>query len=305
MSAENKSKDKRFDKIIFLMKKKFEQHKYYEGQQMLKTLYSRLLNQNKYDQASKLLSEGALILMGHKKTKESVEITNDLINLWKQHPSDQSLNNKRSTLLHDLFCMIPQNDEQCISDFMRYVLEWIAELKKSNATNKQALIQIDMNMMPLYKSYGINLWNIKNYYRASTALVRTKDIPKMVDMFAEWSQLSSSKETPYYITRIVLQYLCVGNINGCRQFIQSVCPRDDVRGPSFRNPLENFCDLLCESIERKSVVLYNVVLKTYEPLIKLDPKLIHLLQRAGNRCLGIPLPRNSGGLIGNLLSLLS
>ena len=69
--------------------------------------------------------------------------------------------------------------------------------------------------------------------------------------------------------------------------------------------MENFCDLLCESIERKSVVLYNVVKKTYEPLIKMDPKLIFLLQRAAHTCLGMPLPRNSGGLFGNLLSMLS
>eukprot|EP01083_Nonionella_stella_P224023 797792_1 len=147
-------------------------------------------------------------------------------------------------------------------------------------------------MIPIYKSYGINLWNMKKYYRASTVFVRTNEINKMVDMFAEWSQKSSSKETPYYIMRIVLQYLCVGNVNGCRQFIQSVCPRDDMRGPSLRHPLENCCDLLCESIERKSVVLYNVVLKTYEPLIKVDVRLIGLLQRAAHTCLGIPWPKN-------------
>ena len=29
----------------------------------------------------------------------------------------------------------------------------------------------------------------------------------MVDMFAEWSQLSSSKETPFYITRIFDGYV--------------------------------------------------------------------------------------------------
>ena len=199
---ETKSKDKRFEKIIVLMKKKFEQRKYYEGQQMLKTLYSRLLNQNKYDQASKLLSEGALILMGHKKTKESVEISSDLINLWKQHPSDKTFNQQRATLLHELFCMIPQTDKQSINDFMQYILEWIKELKKNinektNATiSKPQLIRnIDLNMMPLYKSYAINLWNTREYFKASTAFVRTNEVNKLVEMFAEWSQKSSSKET--------------------------------------------------------------------------------------------------------------
>ena len=218
------AKDKRFDKIIGLMKKKFEQRKYYEGQQMLKTLYSRLLNQDKYQQAAKLLSEGALTLMGHKKTKESIEITNDLINLWKKDPLDKTFNKQRANLLHELFCMIPQNDKGSTNDFMRYVLEWIQEIKKENPRNRKLQKEIYLNMMPLYKSYGINLWNTKEYYKASTAFVRTSDVNKMVDMFAEWSQLSSSKETPFYITRIVLQYLCVGNVNGCRQFIQSVCP---------------------------------------------------------------------------------
>ena len=205
------------------MKKKFEQRKYYEGQQMLKTLYSRLINQNKYDKASKLLSEGALILMGHQKIKESIEITSDLINLWKQDPSDTSFNAERAKLLHELFCMIPQSERQSLNDFMRNVLEWTKELKQ-NTTNKRVLQQIAVGLMPLYKSYAINLWNLKEYYKASAALVKTTEVDKMVEMFAEWSQQSSSKETPYFITRIVLQYLCNGNVGGCRQFIQSVCP---------------------------------------------------------------------------------
>lgn len=313
MSAEAKT-DKRFEKIIVAMKRKFEQRKYYEGEQMLKTLYSRLMNQNKYEQAAKLLAEGALILMGHKKIKESIEITLDLINLWKQHPTDKTLNPQRAKLLHELFCMIPQKDKPSTNEFMRNVLEWVTELKEEIAKNsnnstrnsKKLNAEIDRNMVPLYKSYGINLWNLREFYKASSAFVRTNEAGKMVEMFAEWSQQSASKETPYYITRIVLQYLCVRNVNACRQFIQSVCPRDDTRGASARHPLENFCDLLCESIERKSVVLFNVVLKTYEPLLAVDPPLMTLVTRAGNSCLGMPLPRNSsGGLFGNLLSLLS
>jgi len=287
------------------MKKKFEQRKYYEGQQMLKTLYSRLINQNKYDKASKLLSEGALILMGHQKIKESIEITSDLINLWKQDPSDTTFNADRAKLLHELFCMIPQSERQSLNDFMRNILEWIKELKTQNASNKRAVQQMDVLLMPLYKSYAINLWNVKEYYKASAALVKTAATDKMVEMFAEWSQQSSSKETPYFITRIVLQYLCNGNVGGCRRFIESVCPRDDSRGPSLRHPLENFSDLLCESIERKSVVLYNVLIKTYEPLIQMEPRLIPFVQRAGFRCLGIPMPKSGGGLLGNFLNMLS
>merc|ERR1719249_533355 len=162
----DKKKDKRFEKIIVLMKRKFEQRKYYEGQQMLKTLYSRLLNQDKYDQASKLLSEGALILMGHKKIKESIEITQDLVTLWRQDPSDTSFNAERAKLLHELFCMIPQSERQSLNDFMRNVLEWTKELKQ-NTTNKRVLQQIAVGLMPLYKSYAINLWNLKEYYKAS------------------------------------------------------------------------------------------------------------------------------------------
>eukprot|EP00485_Elphidium_margaritaceum_P004930 CAMPEP_0202690798 /NCGR_PEP_ID=MMETSP1385-20130828/5692_1 /ASSEMBLY_ACC=CAM_ASM_000861 /TAXON_ID=933848 /ORGANISM="Elphidium margaritaceum" /LENGTH=312 /DNA_ID=CAMNT_0049346103 /DNA_START=24 /DNA_END=962 /DNA_ORIENTATION=- len=311
--SDTKSTDKRFERIIVLMKKKFEQHKYYEGEQMLKTLSQRMINQNKYEQASKLLAEGALILMGHKKTKESVEITSDLINLWKEHPSDRMLNTQRAKLLHDLFCMLPPNDKQSINDFMRLILEWVNEMKEKLASDtsmerhkqQKLMKQLDVDMMPLYQSYGVLLWNAKEYYKASTAFVRVGSVNKMVDMFAEWSQTSPSQERPFYITRIVLQYLCVGNVQQCRQFIQSVCPRDDLRGPSCRHPLENFSDLLCESIERKSVVLYNVVVKTYQPLLQIDPKFMVLLQRVGNHCLGMPLPRNSGGLFGNLLSMLS
>lgn len=273
---------------------------------MLKTLYSRLMNQNKYDQASKLLAEGALMLMGHKKISEGNEIINDLIHLWRQHPSDQMLSESRAELLLQIFCLIPQCDEQNIDDFMRCVLEWISDLKAKHLTNRKCLRQIDARMEAIYRAYGVNLSNMNKHYLASTAFVRTSDHEKMSNLFAKWSQIeSNAKERPYFIARIVLQYLAVKNVDGCRAFVNSVCPRNELRGPSAREPLENFCDLLCESIERKSVVLYNVVSKAYLPLIKVEPRLLRLLQRAGNTCLGIPMPKSNGGLMGNLLSMLS
>merc|ERR1712173_235611 len=126
---------------------------------------------------------------------------------------------------------------------MRCILEWIADLKAKHAKNRKIGKQIDVNMAPIYKSYGINLANMGKYYLASTAFVRQSDYEKMTSLFAQWSQQSnsSSKERPYFITRIVLQYLAVQNVQGCRAFINSVCPRDSLRGPSARSPLENFC----------------------------------------------------------------
>ena len=200
MSADKK-KDKRFEKIIVLMKRKFEQRKYYEGQQMLKTLYSRLLNQDKYDQASKLLLEGALILMGHKKVKESIEITQDLVNLWRQHPSDTSFSASRSQLMHELLCMI-QGEQQSVRDFMRNLLEWVHELKQEAASKRRDGGELDAKLMAIFKSYALILWNDKAYLKASVALAKTSEVGQMVDLFAEWSQLASSKERPFFVTRI-------------------------------------------------------------------------------------------------------
>jgi hypothetical protein len=298
--------DKRqFEKIVANVKKKFDQSKYYEGQQMLKTLHTRLTSQNKFEQASKLLSDGALILMEHKKYKESVELTGDLLQSWRLSNVDRSFNEERAKLLHELFCLLPETEEQCVNDFMRYVLEWITELKKQSDGNKETVREIEKNMVPLYRSYGINLFKTQHYYKASNALALADCLNPMIRLFAEWSQKSPTKERPLFITRIVLQYLSAGNIQMCRKFIDNVCPRDDTRGSSYRHPLENFSDLLCESMERKSVVLFNVVTKTYEPLLKIDPKLLHLLHRAAFTCLGIPMPKNQSGLFGNILSLLS
>ena len=190
---------------------------------MLKTLYLRLTNQNKYAQASKLLSEGALILMGHKKVSEAIQIISDLICLWRSDPVDTSFKKERAQLLHQLFCMIPQSDTQNVHEFMQNVVEWVG------------MDEIDSNMMPIYKSYGVNLWNLKKFHHSSTAFVRQSDCNKMTELFAEWSQKSTAKERPYFLTRIVLQYLCVRNVDGCRSFIDSVCPVLSFPILTFRN----------------------------------------------------------------------
>merc|ERR1712154_13866 len=104
---------------------------------------------------------------GHKKVKEAIEIISDLIGVWSNHPSDKSFNKQRAKLLHELFCMISQNDTQNIHDFMQNVLEWIQKLKenaKQSSSQRMKMDEIDFNMMPIYKSYGINLWNLQKYY---------------------------------------------------------------------------------------------------------------------------------------------
>ena len=64
-------------------------------------------------------------------------------------------------------------------------------------------------------------------------------------------------------------------------------------------------DLLVESIEKKSVQLYQIVCRTYFPLLNNDEQLMAYMQKVGDVCLGIPPPRQSGGLLGNIMSLLS
>ena len=69
--------------------------------------------------------------------------------------------------------------------------------------------------------------------------------------------------------------------------------------------MENFIDLLVESIERKSIQLYQIVCRTYLPLVRSDQHLTAYMTRVGDICLGIPPPRQGGGLLGNIMSLFS
>eukprot|EP01084_Bolivina_argentea_P317786 551018_1 len=167
MSDESKSK------VVLLMKKKFENGEYNEAQQMLQTLHFRLLKEGNYSEATKLLSESASVLFEKQQIKEAIEIVNDLINIWKTHSSDKTFNKTRSTILHKLFCMIPENNQQYKHHFMCYIYEWISQLKNTNFNKNQHIIQeMNLNMIPLYKSYDINIWN--TYNSSKTHLIKIK-----------------------------------------------------------------------------------------------------------------------------------
>ena len=351
--------DKRFLKIVKTMKKRFSQHKYYEGQQLLRTIFARLQAQERFEEASELLSEGALILMKHCMIEESVAIVSDLVAIWQQQQL-YVLTEQRARYLHELLAIMVSYsaplssassltsvnananantntitntstnskapDVQSINNLMKYVITWVNSMIDRNTNQANAnsseisssstsisemerdlnLDAIHTNMQCLYATYGVYLRSTRAYHRSVAALVRITDISPMVAVFNEWAQESPAVETPFFMTRIVLQYLFIGNVQSARAFLTQVCPRDPFRGPTVRHPLANFCDLMVEAIERKNIVLYNVVRREYQSLLMIDSQFIPLIDQAAYQCLGIPLPKKGrGGLLGNIMSLLS
>jgi len=139
------------------------------------------------------------------------------------------------------------------------------------------------------------------------AFVKAKEVDSLVEMFAEWCQLGNPEEKPFFLTKVVLAYLMHGDSSSARGFIDAICPLDHKKKSwtqESTHPLENFVHLLVESVEKRSVILFQTVCLAYKAVLQVDPAFISNLEQIGHVCLGMPTPKPQGGLLGNLMSLL-
>ena len=244
-------------KIIKNLKQTFKDGQYYEGEQMLKTIHTRLMNQNDFDQAATLLSAGAMILFEHEQVSAGIEIVNDLIETWMK--AGKKIDNEKIDLLAKMYQLIPDNEIESKLSFMHHISEWGKKVKKgeyidienkdSNNESKQEQeeqsndsklkeknvlkyyklnkesIAIDDYLTKLYMLHGISLQNFKLYNLASISFTKSKNVELQIKLCNEWNneiskKTKKSKSNEYYflIARMSVQFLVVGAIKQARHF---------------------------------------------------------------------------------------
>ncbi|ETO28744.1 hypothetical protein RFI_08385 [Reticulomyxa filosa] len=357
-----KGSNQKLSRIIQNVEKSFEKKDYYGGEQMLKTVYTRLLNQENYEDASYLLQQGALKSFSHQQVNGGIYISKaylkgvDLLDVWKK--SGKILDDDKCKFLLECYSLIPPDELLLQERFVKNVVEW-ANLLINSTHNKastgakkgtetafqlpelspEQCLLVQKNVRQLYKKYGLSLYfNNKHYFNASQMLIKAGEVTPLIDLYADWTQNAPPKERPFFLTRMILQFLCLCDVSNARQLIDAITPNclsfsfyspflllknkhfffflllgecvlfRDAHQKNWkddsRHPLENMCDLLVESFERKSVSLYQIVLNTYRPLLMKDEQLLHFVNKAAHLCLGVPA-EGGGGFFQNLLSMLS
>lgn len=269
-----------------VVKKYFAEGKFYEAEQLLKSLAIRLQTQEHYDDAIQLLYQGCIELQRGGKYNAAGDVAKDIFSIFKK--ANTSADAARVEMLFQIFKGFEQEESgpAAISQetFMKSALKW---------TKEQGYEGYELTL-----PYAQALRKRKQYHKASMQFLKTDSMTEFCDMVFEWARLAPSEELPFFVTRAVLQLLVIKNkLQVAKNFFQMCESRMSI----IEEPITNFMRIFLEALEIRSQSLYQMLMDKYQPVLKMDSKYSQWCNLIGNRMLGIPKKQN---LLSTLLNTL-
>merc|ERR1719319_19703 len=266
------------------VKKNFEEGKYYEAEQLLKSLAIRLKTKEKYADAVKLLLEGILELLKAGKNNAAVELAEDIVDIYEK--TDSPPDDNRIGLLLKICESFQETPDAASSqiEFMRMAQSWTK--KKGYTGDKLSL------------PYARLLHKRKDYPRASVQYAKSQETTDFSNMVFEWAKLGLRDELGFFVTRAVLQVLVSqGDARVARQFFEHC----ESRMSDTEVPIVKFTRLALGAIEAGDQNLFKLLVQKYNPILRLDPKFNPWLGAIGQNMLGIQAKQN---MLSSLMSAL-
>jgi len=295
MSTDKRKKksDKSVKRTLKKIKLLYEEGDYYQAEQLLKTFHKRLNSQNKFEQSSKLLIEGATILFQHGKGAAGSSVCVDLLDTWKVEGKTPDAENIK--IMCSLFEQFPENGFESQQRLLRAILNWIKDSEK-DCDAPELNTMMNTCAAKVYLKKG-------NYSESSKYHLRAGGLTQShANLIQKWSASSSALEKDFFIVRVILQYLCLRNPKDACAFMKHFPHLNDKNATPCANFLRFF---LTAVLMKKSVALYQHVIKNYDPLIKADSDFANWIQFIGQIYLDLPAPQKAGGLLGNLMGMLN
>jgi len=269
-----------------VVKNYLKEGKYYEAEQLLKSLAIRLQSQEQYDDAIQLLYQGCIELQRGGKYNAAGDLAKDIFSIFNKAktPADA----ERVEMLHQIFKGFEWEDSAAAASsqdiFMKLALKWTKEQGH--------------NGYELTLPYAQALRERKQYHKASMQFLKTENMSAFCDMIFEWARLAPSQELPFFVTRAVLQLLVIKNdLNVAKSFFETC----ESRMSNTEEPITNFTRMFLEALGNRSQSLYQLLMDKYQPVLKMDSKYNQWCNLIGNRMLGIPKKQN---LLSTLLNTL-
>lgn len=267
-----------------VVKKYFAEGKYYEAEQLLKSLAIRLQNKGEYDDAVKLLYQGCIELQHGGKHNAAGDLAKDIFSIFEK--ADTPADSERVEMLLQIFKGFEETAPAALAQetFMKLALKWT---KEKGYTGSELTLP-----------YGQALRKRKQYHKASMQFLKTNMMTEFCDMVFEWAKLAPSDELPFFVTRAVLQLLVIKNE---LQVAKSFFEMSEARMSNTEEPITNFTRMFLEALEIRSQSLYKLLMDKYKPVLHMDSKYSQWCNLIGHRMLGIPKKQN---LLSTLLNSL-
>jgi len=257
--------------------------KFYEAQQMYKTLFFRYTSQNKFQEAINLLDSGAQLFLQYNRNNEGTELANMLINL---------LNTTHSPVTNELIEIIQKITESYQTQdpgrriFLKKAIKWSSNLgdnKEGDPRLHNLIAAIDHQAA----DYGMAQ---KHYLRGSQP-------EQFAQALLEWSREGFPSEEDLYIARAVFQYLALRNLRDANIVFEIFTKNCNNK----TSPLLNFVRFLLMTLERDAYPLFQRLRERYMISLKRDSSFSQYLDQIGQVYFNVK-PRSEGfGILGDLM----
>ncbi|KAJ8683641.1 hypothetical protein QAD02_019433 [Eretmocerus hayati] len=278
-------------KVLAKLENSINNGHFYEAHQMYRTLYFRYLGQKRYSDLIQLLYSGSLLLLQHEQFTSGADLGILLIDVFKKSEVEPSQAHFQKIV--DLFALMnPTSPER--ETFVQNAVRWSMtgnNYKAGHPNLHQKLAQV--------------YWQEKNYALARQHYLYTKDGAGCASMLVELHQQHGySNEIDLFITRTVLQYLCLQNKTTADEAFKSYVnqhPRIK-NGPPFVEPLLNFVHFLLKSIETGKLSTFTILCEQYLTSLRKDSCFLQYLEKIGEIFFNAkPTHNSSRGLLSSFL----
>ncbi|XP_027199770.2 LOW QUALITY PROTEIN: Golgi to ER traffic protein 4 homolog [Dermatophagoides pteronyssinus] len=285
-------------RLLQKLNERFDQGDYYEAHQIYRTIYYRLVRENKFAEIYNLLYEGSIRLFDKGEPNSGSDLALLLADLMLTKVTDLKQLNQpnESKVLDDMTRLFSK-----ISNESPERLEFISKLLKIKY----------LTIANLRKRFAQTLWSEKNYSDSRLHFLYSSDNgDNCALMLIEYQCKSAySNEIDLMIAQFVLQVLCVRNQQLAHNvFLGYTMNHPKIRSnkPPFTTPLLNFLFFLIMAIDHypgKSQ-LFEILCNLYDKSLCRDPCYKDYLQQIGQIYFGLEKrqqQQGGGGIFSNLI----
>eukprot|EP01104_Vermistella_antarctica_P000987 TRINITY_DN11061_c0_g1_i1.p1 TRINITY_DN11061_c0_g1~~TRINITY_DN11061_c0_g1_i1.p1 ORF type:complete len:329 (+),score=50.80 TRINITY_DN11061_c0_g1_i1:69-1055(+) len=279
-----------------------EAGRYYEAQQMYKTMSFRYCNQKEYAQAIELLRTGAQSMLVKEQSLCGTELGKMIVEIYALDDTTVVSVETVSRIV-SLCAFYPKGHESEVRKqrLLKSLLKWVTSSDKGKALTAE---DNDTVMTEIHTAFAHSYASQGEYASASKHFLCSHDMAAYTSMLVQWSQKGYPSEADLFVGRAVLGLLAVGKLKHANEVYTAFL----TSYTGVRTPLLNYLHFLLLTLERNALPLFQTLRQRYAPALARDGSFGELLDRIAKKFYN-HTPQRQGGAAGggmnNMFSMLS
>jgi hypothetical protein len=272
---------------------------FYEAQVMYKGLFHKFEKTSSFDKATAVLLNGIDTFYKHQQMDLVMDMSLDLLSLFdkaKVSPTSPINASTPIAILTDLSGKFSTGTKRI--EFLKACVKWSAKVVPQIVTGvTNGYDDFHFQLAGEYQKIGDYSHAHKHYTRCSHPVDHAK-------MLISWSKLGSLSERDLFVTRAILQLLCMVRMKDSRTVFELYMKKLKETDPKWKDTaLVHFCSILLIAVEKGNGPLFEIAQQKFSYSLSRDAAFEKYLKQIGKHYFGIVEQDSSmGGMFGNLLS---